>query len=455
MLPKWGGALLLGFLLVGCATSRAVRLDTGQGTPIVYTPPTRASPVEIHEREFRRAMAMLLLDMRFSLRPTEERTPPVQRASWDTSDRHHGQDYDSWCFRQVNPGECRALLGRGLTLMDGPARRDLALSFAWDGVWAGAQDVVSEVINPLALKVMITSAMATYMLLVVAPEPITKLVAIALTTYVIAYIGLEAFTSLVKGWQQLTFDSERALTFDELEDAGHRFGQVMGQNGARVLILALTAALGGGASNMASKGPMLPGFASAALAAETNIGIQVSAAMSGGVRAIALTEGALAVSLAPNAVAMAVHEGAAGNHPPASTSEHQGKLLANQQPRLLATELETAQRLGIRPASSTDPAFLQYVNEGRIKWVVTEEGVLRIVPHSWRGIEISHAVASNGRSVLAAGEADIAVHGGSRVGIEISSQSGHYLNGASSAVSARALEIGRQAFANLGIIFPP
>jgi len=175
--------------------------------------------------------------------------------------------------------------------------------------WRGVQDAVKEVVHPLAFKAMITSAMAAYMLLVVAPEPLTKLVAIALTTYVIAYVGLDAFMSLVEGWQRLSADSEKAMSFEELEDAGHHFGKVMGVNGARVFILALTAALGGGAANMVSKGPMLPGFARAALAAETNAGIQMSAAMTGGVRSISIAEGAMTVGLAPTAVAAVVQAG--------------------------------------------------------------------------------------------------------------------------------------------------
>jgi hypothetical protein len=301
---RWGGVLLLGCLVVGCATPRVVRLDTAEGAPIVYTPPRSVDAIEIDEGAFREVMTRLVLDMRFSLRAEEEERVPVRLASWDAESRTPGRDYGAWCSRQDNPGECLSLLEDGFTFLDAGARRKMALSFAWDGVWEGVQDAVKEVVNPLALKAMITSAMAAYMLLVVAPEPVTKLVAIALTTYVIAYIGLDAFSQLVKGWQRLSADSQSAVSFEELEDAGRRFGKVMGANGARVLILALTAALGGGAANLASKGPLLPGFARAALAAETNAGFQMSAAMAGGVRSISLAEGILTVGLAPNAVAM-------------------------------------------------------------------------------------------------------------------------------------------------------
>lgn len=450
---RWGGVLLLGYLMVGCATSRVVRLDTGEGTPIVYTPPRSVEPIEIDAGAFQRVMTQLVLDMRFSLRPEEEVRPRVRLAAWDSEPRTQGRDYGAWCSRQDSPGECLSLLEDGFTFLDAKVRRKMALSFAWDGVWEGVQEAVKEVINPLALKAMITSAMAAYMLLVVAPEPVTKLVAIALTTYVIAYIGLESFANLVKGWLRLSLDAERAVSFQELEEAGHDFGKVMGANGARVLILALTTALGGGAANMASKGPMLPGFARVALAAETNAGFQLSAAMAGGVRSISVAEGVMTVGLAPNAVAMAARE-QGGQGEPRMSDAAPAKLFENQKPQLLSAELDAARRVGVRPASVTDPEFLRYVNEGRIKWVVTPEGKLQVVPHTWRRTEISHAVASGGRPVLAAGEADIAVHAASRIGMEITPQSGHFLYGVSEAMSARVLEIGRQAFARAGILFP-
>nr|WP_225412850.1 hypothetical protein [Stigmatella hybrida] len=429
-------------------------MDTGEGAPIVYTPPKRVEPIGIDAGAFQEVMTRFVLDMRFSLRPEQEERPRVRFASWAPEPRTQGRDYGAWCSRQDSPGECLSLLEDGFTFLDAKVRRKMALSFAWDGVWEEAQEAVKESINPLALKAMITSAMAAYMILVVAPEPVTKLVAIALTTYVIAYIGLDLFANLVEGWQQLTMDSEKAVSFHELEEAGHRFGKVMGANGARVLILALTAALGGGAANMASKGPMLPGFARVALAAETNAGFQLSAAMAGGVRSISVAEGVMTVGLAPHAVAMAARgQGRQGE--PQRGNSTQATLYENQLPEQLAAELETAQRLGVRPVSVDSPEFLRYASGERIKWVVTEEGQLRIIPHRWQEVEISHAVASGGRPVLAAGEAELSIHGSTRFGIRITPRSGHYLNGASQSTSDRVLEFGRRAFAQFGITFVP
>ncbi|WP_434223583.1 SitA5 family polymorphic toxin [Myxococcus faecalis] len=447
-------SVLLACLSFGCATSRVVRLDTGEGEPLLYAPPERVSPIDVDPGDFQRAMTRLVLEMRFSVRPEEASRSRLQRATWAAESPSRGRDYGAWCSRQDDPGECLTLLEDGFTFLDADVRRKMALSFAWDGVWDGVQQAVQEFVNPLVLKAMITSAMAAYMLLVVAPEPVTKLVALALTTYVIAYIGLDAFTNLVMGWQRLSADSARATSFRGLEDAGRDFGEVMGANGARVLIMALTAALGGGAANLASKGPLLPGFARAVLATEVNAGFLWSAVMSGGVRSIAVAEGVLTVGLAPNAVAMSARtRGGQDEASPGRPSQE--PLHENQMPEQLASELEMAEQLGVRPVRVDSPDFMRYASEERIKWVVTADNQLQVIPYRWQGVEISHAVASGGRPVLAAGEAELAVHGTTRFGIRIEPLSGHFLNGVSKAVSDSALEIGRRAFARHGITFPP
>ncbi|RKH52570.1 hypothetical protein D7Y23_06495 [Corallococcus sp. AB050B] len=309
------GLLLLGLLCAGCATSRVVQLDTGDGVPIIYTPPRNVDPIPIPEDGFREALLQLVLEMRLPLQ--SERQPPsrLQLASWGPASRAQELEPREWCSQQEAPTECLSLLDDGFSFLDASARRRLALSFAWDGVWDGVQGAVAEVINPLTLKAMISTAMAAYMALLVAPEPVTKLIAIALTTYVIAYVGVENFVQLVSGWEQLSAEAGRAVTFEELQDAGHRFGKVMGTSGARLLILALTAALGGGASNVATKGPMLPGFARAALAAETNAGLRLSAAASGGVRSISLAEGVLTIGVASTAVAASAWQGTGSPSP--------------------------------------------------------------------------------------------------------------------------------------------
>jgi hypothetical protein len=99
----------------------------------------------------------------------------------------------------------------------------------------------------------------------------------------------------------------------------------------------------------------------------------------------------------------------------------------NQLPGRLPQELADAARVGAKPIPAGGAGFDAALNEGTIKWVVTESGELLVTPHTVNGLEISHAVLSNGRPVLAAGQADIASAGGIYTGIGISEHSGHFM----------------------------
>ena len=125
----------------------------------------------------------------------------------------------------------------------------------------------------------------------------------------------------------------------------------------------------------------------------------------------------------------------------------------NQQQATLAEEVATAERLGVKPVAPNAPNFAEVANAGKIKWAITESGELLVIPATARGTEISHAVITAGRPVIAAGEADIAVARGQAVGLSITTHSGHFLHGADAATNARVLELGREAFRRFGIIF--
>ena len=121
---------------------------------------------------------------------------------------------------------------------------------------------------------------------------------------------------------------------------------------------------------------------------------------------------------------------------------------SNQVPDRLSDELADAASVGARPMRMGDAGIEEVVNQGTIKFVVTESGDLLVTPHSVKGVEISHAVLSGGQPVLAAGQADIAAAGGKFLGIDISPHSGHFKP------TAESLRKAREAFAKYGIEFP-
>jgi hypothetical protein len=122
------------------------------------------------------------------------------------------------------------------------------------------------------------------------------------------------------------------------------------------------------------------------------------------------------------------------------------ELFNNTMPGRLQEEINIAATSGVKPLSVGEAGFDDVINEGRIKWAVSANGELKIVPKMVTGEEISHAVIFRGAPVIAAGEADIAGALGEYILLDISNYSGHYLP------SAQSLEIGIRAFAKAGII---
>ena len=66
--------LVLALTVTGCSTTRVVRLDTGDGPPMVHTPFTEddAGPVELDEDEFEETVVALARDVRPFANPLRE-----------------------------------------------------------------------------------------------------------------------------------------------------------------------------------------------------------------------------------------------------------------------------------------------------------------------------------------------------------------------------------------------
>ncbi len=315
MRGTWSG---LGLLLVvpwlaSCVSGPEIRLDTGQGASIVYTPPgTEPPPVEVHQEEFVSSLTDLLLHMPLSV-DVPRWESRIQRASWEGSSRDPAQ---RMMERQCAPSEpldgC-LVLPKGAPPPEALARMRLALSFAMDTVWEGAAIPISEYLDPLAFKIMVCTAMSTYLLTLMIPEPVTKGLAAILTLYLVVYLGLGPVWSMVQAGWRLLEETQRASTTEELKEAGHRFGRVLGDSGMRVLLLLATAALSGETS-FVGRGPKLPGFGRAALASPARTGVRLEAA--GQVRSVALGVKQLTVVLAPTAVAATAMGPPSGGAPP-------------------------------------------------------------------------------------------------------------------------------------------
>ncbi len=124
------------------------------------------------------------------------------------------------------------------------------------------------------------------------------------------------------------------------------------------------------------------------------------------------------------------------------------KVFENTLAEQLEDELASAKELGVRPLHVDDPGFGKVANEdGKLNWVVTEDGDLLFSPQYVKGEAIAHTVLTNGRPVVAAGEAEIEVYGNERLCTEITNTSGHYRP------DVQSLKIGIHAFEVSGITF--
>jgi hypothetical protein len=130
-------------------------------------------------------------------------------------------------------------------------------------------------------------------------------------------------------------------------------------------------------------------------------------------------------------------------------------LFANQLPNALAAELATAKRLGIKPISPTSSNFDEIIQQGTIKYALTQKGELLVQPKfAANGTEISHATITRGKPVIVAGEADIVGNAkDGYFGTGIDTRSGHFLNGATDAQNQALDAVARKAFKQFKINF--
>ncbi|QRK12959.1 hypothetical protein JQX13_24750 [Archangium violaceum] len=323
-------------LLVGCGTAtRVVRLDTGQGTPLVHSPRGGHGAVPLREGELRDAMEVLVRDVRPASRPLRfaralmfESWQEEVHLEWtgrrlvpgspEAPRLHPEQDgltrgYELWCERGRHTRDCLSLL-RDTPSLDADGRYTLAMAIAVDAVWDETKAALAEMADPEAVRANIVSAMAMYMMLWLLPEPLSKGLAATLTAGLIAYLGIDTVWGLIGGWIRLVGEVNQATTFGQLRAAGERYGKVMGRHAARAFVLLATAAIGNTAG-LATKGPGLPGYSRAAVLAEAQGGFRLAAV--GEVQSVAVSaEGAFTIALAPGAVAMT----AQGGHSPGKGS---------------------------------------------------------------------------------------------------------------------------------------
>ncbi|WP_163777298.1 AHH domain-containing protein [Myxococcus vastator] len=324
--------LVLALAVTSCSTTRLVRLETREEPPLVHTPFTddEAGPVELDEDEFEEAVLELARDVRPFSNPlrearrrfgipersgvylyerrgprlipqNEEKDPDSLRLLEAYADDELTRAYGRWCKRKSQPGDCLRLLAEG-PLLASDGKYSLAMAIAMDSVWEETAEALEDMADPQALLATVSASVSMYLLLWSLPEPVSKGLAALLTATAIAYLGVDTVWRILDGWVALVREVDQATTFEQLSAAGEAYGEVLGENAARIFVMLATAALGNTAG-LAAKAPRLPGSAQASLAVETQAGYQYVAI--GSVESVAMAAEGFTVALAPHAVAMA------------------------------------------------------------------------------------------------------------------------------------------------------
>jgi hypothetical protein len=334
----WTAALLL--LLAGCSTaSRVVRLDTGQADIFVFTPRSGAESVNLNGDEFKSAVVKHALEVQPSTWPQEAARKlfemEARSGSYSYETRSHrvttlGPDeqlegappaaevkltlaYLHWCERTGRPGDCLRLLTEG-PIVYGDGRFALAMALAKGAVLDEMLEAFKDMADPHAMVAAVLWTWTTYMVLLSIPDvTVSKGLAAVMTATLISYVGIDTFWGLVVSFKRLMEEAERATSFDQVREAGERYGKVMGRNAARAFAMLATVALGNTAMGLAAKVPTLPGAMQAVVQAETQVGIRLAAV--GEVETVIVSAEAVTIALAPGGVAMSVQGGGTTNAP--------------------------------------------------------------------------------------------------------------------------------------------
>ncbi|WP_225414504.1 SitA5 family polymorphic toxin [Stigmatella hybrida] len=336
---RWAVVLLVVFLSSGCSasTKAVVRLDTGQGEPLVHTPRRDVEPVAVSGQEFRKAVAQHAPSVPPVERPLEHagRLFGVpERSGWfwyegrsqrlmasAPGSRRHlrllpedeelKRGYLRWCEQTWGGGDCLRLLV-DKPFLDGDAKYALAMAIAHSKVLGAMKEELARQVSPQAIVATVVGGLTMYAILLALPEPVSKGIAALLTVGAMAYLGWDTVWRLIDGWLVLMEEVDRATTFEALSASGEKFGNTMGEKAARAFVMLAMVAMGNTVTGMATTLPKLPGAGQAAAVAEKQLNIRFTSPALAQVESVAITSEGVTLVLAPHAVAMAARDSSGG-----------------------------------------------------------------------------------------------------------------------------------------------
>ena len=270
-------------------------------------------PVTFTPEEYRAAMRVLLREVRVPRTTGAREQPfqvvPVSGTPLDVQKEALANAYREWCKSSEGGGDCLQALSKDGHL-EGDGKYKAAFHFALNARQKGFTDELRNMATSPAVPALLMGAIVVYMGMLAFPELVTKGIAAAVTVVLVAWLGVQTLCNIVGGWIQMVKEVNAATTFSQVRTAGDNYGQIMGAETARLLVMVVTAAIS--EAGLVAKVLNLPSAAeaSAALAADTGgLGLGVLEGVSG---TQVVPGSGVTITLAPGAsVAMAV-AGAAG-----------------------------------------------------------------------------------------------------------------------------------------------
>jgi len=337
----WKAEALFLVLVVGCSSiPRVPRVeDNGQGRAVVHLPRTAdLQPVTLEQEEFQQTLRRLAREARLSgtprqtvekmfqmdpqfgnylYLPKDKKLVPMGpgeplEGALTKDDLETAERYRVWCQRVHNfYGDC---LGGALVAgryLDMHGRYIWALALSKSPVIDEMKKALGEMVEVRALISTVLWTLGS-MLLIMTINPVAPALVAVVGVGLILYVGVDTLLNLVSGWFRLMDEVKVAATFEQIRDAGERFGRIIGREAARAFAMLLMAAIGSTAGLFAAKVPTLPG--SSQVTAQAGGTARISVSTLGSVEEIALSAEGVSVTVAATAMTMGA-SGSGGTNP--------------------------------------------------------------------------------------------------------------------------------------------
>jgi len=333
----WRAHALILAVMVGCAgTSRGYRVETGAGgETLVHIPRTATvEPVEVPPEEVTEAIRRMAREVRLTASPREtvdrlfqldalygnylyllgerklvplESGTPLEGALTE-EEQKLASHFKAWCRSAHGfEGDC---LGGALVAgkyLDMRGRYMWAMALSKSPVLEEFEKALGEMVSMRAVMQAAIGTIVMLLVLLAMPEPITKFIAAWATVGLILWVGAKTLYNLTTGWFQLMEEVKVATSFEEIREAGEKFGKLFSREAAQAFAMMAMALLTRTAKGFAEQVGTLPGSTQVSMQAAGRGGVLLSEV--GAVESVAVTANGFSVVLAPGAVAMAARGG--------------------------------------------------------------------------------------------------------------------------------------------------